>query len=304
MKLLKSLGRSAAAIALLGAPAAIAQDAAVDAETEAAIETPKGPGLWSVSDEDTTIYLFGTVHVLRPDVDWYKPYVAEALAASDEVVTEIDMDEAAAAAMSMVQAATLPSGTTLRSLMTDENRAEYEAALTTLGLPVGSFDQFEPWFAAVNLQILPLVMAGYDPMAGVDQLVLDRAPEGATRAALETVEFQIGLFDQLPQESQLAMLDQTAENLDQAVALIDGMVGEWMAGDADDLAALMNQGLADPAVYDALLTKRNVNWAKWIEQRLDRPGTVFIAVGAGHLAGADSVQAQLESLGLKAQRLD
>lgn len=298
-KFFKSLSTGAAAIALAASPAAFAQDTA---ETATA---PAGPALWSVSDEDTTIYLFGTVHALRPDVDWYKPYVAEALAASGEVVTEVDMEKMAAAGQSMVMAAMLPPGTTLRSLMTDENRTEYEAAMTSAGLPAETFDTFEPWFAAVNLQMIPIINAGYDIEVGVDQLILARAGEAAERGALETIEFQLGMLDGLPQDSQLEMLDQAAEGADEVVTMIDDMVSEWMAGDEDGLAELMNAGFGDdPAVRSALLTNRNINWANWIETRLETPGTVFIAVGAGHLAGDDSVQVQLDTLGIETTRLN
>jgi uncharacterized protein YbaP (TraB family) len=53
-----------------------------------------------------------------------------------------------------------------------------------------------------------------------------------------------------------------------------------------------------------MFTERNANWAGWIAQRLQEPGTVFVAVGAGHLAGRDSVQAKLTELGVKSARIN
>ena len=95
----------------------------------------------------------------------------------------------------------------------------------------------------------------------------------------------------------------SAENIDRIVPMMDSMVAEWLAGDADGLAELMNEGLTDPALADALLYKRNENWAEWINTRLERPGTVFIAVGAGHLAGQKSVQDYLTQRGLTVERV-
>ena len=123
------------------------------------------------------------------------------------------------------------------------------------------------------------------------------------RGALETVEEQIALFDTLPHEAQLELLDETVDKLDEATATIDAMVAEWVEGDAVSLARLLNAELTDPVLYERLLTARNANWAGWIENRLAQPGTVFVAVGAGHLAGKGSVQEQLEDRGVKVTRI-
>lgn len=263
-----------------------------------------GPALWQVSDEDTTIYLFGTVHVMRPEVEWQRDYISEALAASDEVVTEIDMASAESETLALLPMAMLPQDQTLRGLMTEENRAEYEALLATMGVPAGSFDRFEPWFASLTLGMMALMAEGFDAESGVEAVILAAANPDAARGALETVEYQFGVFDNLPLETQLRGLDESVEMADEATATIDNMVEAWVTGDADALAAIMNEGFSDPTMYEALLTTRNANWAEWIDERLDRPGTVFMAVGAGHLGGDTSVQALLEERGITAERLN
>ena len=120
-------------------------------------------------------------------------------------------------------------------------------------------------------------------------MLLTKAGE-KDQQALETIEFQISVFDELPQESQIGFLIDAANGIDEIKPMLDKMVAEWVEGDADALAKLMNEGLTDPAVAESLLYMRNRNWADWIDTRLDTPGTVFIAVGAGHLAGDKSVQ--------------
>jgi len=273
----------------------------------AAVESPPagaapGPALWRVADEDTTIYLFGTVHALPRDTQWFDGRVERAFASSDQLVTEIDMSDLAAQGQALASEGTLAGGQTLRALMTEENRRQYEEALISLGLPVAALDQMEPWFAAMTLSLLPLLRAGYESESGVEMALGARA-EGKQRAGLETVEEQIALFDTLPQEAQLAFLDEMVEQVPQASSTLDAMVAEWLEGDAATLAALLNDELTDPALYERLLTRRNANWAAWIDERLDMPGTVFVAVGAGHLAGRGSVQEQLREHGLKADRV-
>ena len=155
----------------------------------------------------------------------------------------------------------------------------------------------------MTLSLLPLLRSGYDTQSGVEQSLNGKAGETKRRAALETIEEQVALFDTLPQEAQLAFLDETVEKLPEATTTLDAMVAEWLKGDAVELANMLNAEMTDPVLYDRLLTARNANWAGWIESRLAQPGTVFVAVGAGHLAGRGSVQEQLEERGLRVKRI-
>lgn len=264
-----------------------------------------GPALWKISDEDTTIYLFGTVHALPKDVDWYKGNVAAALASSDILVTEILQTPETVAKMQSIIMNTgmLPADKNLREMLDDDQKSAYEAAMTKLGMPVATFDRFEPWYASMMLAMLPIMKEGYSPDSGVENVLNSKGGETKARGELETLEFQMTLFDQLPIESQIAFLVQAAEGVDTIKPMLDKMVAEWLEGDADGLAALMNEGLTDQVLADRLLYQRNTNWAEWIDTRLDTPGTVFVAVGAGHLAGAKSLQDALELRGIKTYRV-
>lgn len=308
MKLSKLLAlSSAASVALFAANPALADDHA-----EAKAETtktelksgPEGPALWKVADEDTTIYMFGTIHALPKEIEWYDAEIAEALTSSDAVVTEIKMDPGSEAAMQQlaISKGMLPAETTLRSLLSEEQNASYEAAMTKIGLPVGAFDRLEPWMAALSLTMLPLMQQGYSPDAGVDKVILSKAGD-IEQQALETAEFQINIFDSLPQESQVQFMMEAAEGIDEVKTVLDTMVAEWVEGDAEALAAIMNEGMTDPMVAEKLLFERNKNWAEWIDNRLDSPGTIFIAVGAGHLAGEKSVQDYLAERGITTDRV-
>lgn len=303
MKLACLLTLSAAPFALFAASPALA-DHHAETETAAAPMAASGPALWKVADEDTTIYLFGTVHVLPEGIDWYDATIDDALMGADTIVTEIPMDVGSEAQLQELTMAKgmLPAGTTLRSLLTPEQTTAYEAALAKLGAPSAAFDPFKPWLAGLTLSLLPLMQQGYDPSAGVEKVLLSKVGD-KPQGALETAEFQLGIFDGMTTEAQITFMMEAAEGMDEVKPMLDRMVAEWAKGDADELAAIMNEGMNDPAVAEALLYSRNANWAEWIDTRLDEPGTVFIAVGAGHLAGDKSVQDYLAEKGIVTARV-
>ena len=304
MKLASLLALTAAPLAMFAASPALADNHAATETAAAPATTGTGPALWKVADEDTTIYLFGTVHVLPKELEWYDATIATALKGSDMIVTEIKMDKASEADLQQLsmKLGLLPPGTTLRSLLTPEQTAAYEAGLAKLGAPPEAFDPVKPWLAGLTLSLLPLMQQGYDPNSGVEKILLAKAgtkPQGA----LETAEFQLGIFDNMPTEAQVAFMMEAVEGMDEIKPMLDRMVAEWAEGDAAELANIMNEGMTDPAVAEALLYSRNANWAEWIDTRLDEPGTVFIAVGAGHLAGAKSVQDYLAQKGITVARV-
>ncbi len=264
------------------------------------------PALWRVADEDTTIYVFGTVHVLPDSVDWYSGPVKAALDSSDTLVTEIDMSPAALAKIPQIvqNIAVLPEGTTVRSLMTDEERETYEGALTKLGYPVNTLDRLEPWFASLQLSQIAYTKAGFNPANGTETVLERTVGDRLGRGSLETVELQFAIFDELPQDVQVEYLIESAQEIDELGPMLQSMVDEWAVGDVDDLGNLLNEALeSDPVLARRLLYNRNANWAAWIDERLDSPGTVFMAVGAGHLAGNQKLQDKLAERGIRITRI-
>lgn len=301
MKLASLLAITAVPFVLFAANPALADEHAGHNPTARA---GSGPALWKVADADTTIYLFGTVHVLPKDLEWYDATIAKAFDSAGTIVTEIPMDPASEAQMEQLTKAKgmLPAGTTLRSLLNAEQTTAYATAMDKIGVPVEVFDPLKPWLAGLTLSILPLMQQGYDPKSGVEKVLLAKA-EGKEKGALETAEFQLGIFDGMTQEAQVAFMMEAATGIDEVKPMLDRMVAEWAKGDAERLAEVMNEGMTDPAVAEALLYKRNANWAEWIDTRLDTPGTVFVAVGAGHLAGTNSVQDYLAQKGIMVTRV-
>ena len=305
------LATAATACALFTAPAEAANHVWPAAPVPGAPDTrpvtaerDADPAIWVVRDPDTTIYLFGTIHLLRPGLSWFDEAVRAAYDASDELVIEMVEPDAATTQAVTLKLGVDPTGTTLRAKLTPDARARYEAALTSLGLPVAAFDNLRPWLAGLTLSVLPLTKAGFDPEAGVEKSLL--AANTKPVQGLETLEQQLGFFANLPEEDQIAFLNESVDQVADGTGELDGLVDAWAAGDVDAVATLMNEGLADgsPMIEKVLLTDRNARWAEWIEGRLKLPGTVFLAVGAGHLAGPNSVQAALARDGVTAARID
>jgi uncharacterized protein len=296
-----------AALALSSAPAGLPAQTAPDAPPAAAAPATvdADPALWVVRDEDTTIYLFGTIHVLKPGLSWFDEAVRSAFDASDEVVLEMVMPDPRAMQGLIQRLGITTGGPALPDKLTPPRREAYLKALSALGLPANVFDRTKPWFASTNLSLMPLIKLGYDPAQGSEAQITEAAKAAKKQlVGLETAEQQLGYFESLSDGAQIALLNSTVEELPRIEPLIENMVGAWAAGEPDKLAAIMNEGLTDtPEVAKVLLTDRNQRWADWIDARMDKPGTVFLAVGAGHLAGPDSVIAGLERHKLKVTRV-
>ncbi|MDL2353296.1 MAG: TraB/GumN family protein [Pseudomonadota bacterium] len=289
-----ALAGSGSAPAKQAAPAPIATLPAVQAH----------PALWKVSDHDTTIYLFGTIHLLPSGIDWLNGPLSYALDHSDTLMTELPDLPPGDVAAALLRHGTLPADKSLRRMMGEKQRGQLEAALTSLGLPVSRFDRLKPWVAAATLPILQLQKAGYNLESGVENALTKRATQlGHARGGLETADFQFGQFDLLSEPQQLEYLGNVLDALPQINAEIAAMVGSWSRGDAPALAAQLNADSDSPVLAEALIFSRNRNWAGWIENRMKQPGTVFIAVGAGHLGGKGSVQDVLARHGIKAVRV-
>jgi len=263
------------------------------------------PALWVVKDADTTIYLFGTIHVLKPGLSWFDEAVKTAFDKSDQLVLEMVQPDQATMQQIVLKNGIITSGPSLTEQLPADKRGAYLKAVTDAGLPPQAFDRMKPWLAGVTLSLMPIQKLGYDPKNGPETVLADAAKAASKPVAgLETAEQQIGYFNGLSQKAQIDFLTSTVDDLPKAGEEMAEMVDEWAKGDPDALAKTMNESLKDsPEVAKTLLTDRNARWATWIKERMAKPGTIFIAVGAGHLAGSDSVQAQLAKQGIKAQRI-
>lgn len=264
------------------------------------------PALWMVQDEDTTIWLFGTVHGLPRDLDWHQDQLRSIVGTSSRIVKELAAapDPAQMAGL-MFPAGLDTEGPTLSSRIGPQRMAQLVAALAPLGLPRELVDRMRPWLAGLTLAAASMQKTGLDPDSGTEAVIKRWSDaRGLPVEGLETPEQQIGFFRDLPDEAALAFLTGSLDQWDTVEEDTAAMVEAWRTGDLAALDRAINQGFsAVPQVRAVLLGERNARWARWIDRRMDQPGTVLVAVGAGHLVGPDSVQVFLAREGHTATRI-
>ena len=261
------------------------------------------PALWTLRDEDTTIHFLGTVHLLRPELNWMSPEIEAAVAAADTIVFEADTTSPEAQRELMKFYTTqgfFTDGTQLTHFLSESETADLKAALETVGLPVEALLPHRPWMAAVNISVTQMLDEGFDPELGVEK-VIERAAlaHGAGFAFLETVEQQLGGLAGLSYCEQVDFLMATVDGIGEGAGALDLLVDEWADGDVHGIGVLMAnpEMLGSQPIYDVMMTDRNARWVPQITAMLDAPGTVLVAVGAGHLAGKDSVIEMLRAEG-------
>jgi uncharacterized protein YbaP (TraB family) len=289
-------------LAALGAIASTACASAPAAEAK-----PASPAMWKVADADTTIYLFGTIHLLPKGTEWRSAAFDKAAAGADTLVVETVIDESNPASFigelrKLAMSDGLPP---LADRVSPDKRAALEVAVAKLGARMEDFDKVETWAVAFELLGLQFRAIGLDPGSGVETTLKQQFANGGKLIdELETNAEQLSYFDGLSEEAQRLFLADVLEDPAAMKAQFGGMLQAWSKGDVPAIAKTFNSDLGDsPELKDALLDRRNANWARWVKTRLDRPGTVLVAVGAGHLAGDESVLTLLENQGLKVTRV-
>jgi uncharacterized protein YbaP (TraB family) len=265
------------------------------------------PALWVVKDADTTIYLFGTVHLMPKDADWHYPALDHALADSSTLYIEVTDDDPASMAALVLRHGMDP-GHPLSSQLSPSEAHRLSVLANKTGVPGGmqTLNMMRPWMAALTLAVTPLLKAGLAPEQGVDkQLKASMLGAGKPVLGLETAEQQIRFLADMPRAVELALLRSTMRDADKGPIKLTALIDAWKAGDADTIARIGNDDIRklEPRLYQLLLVQRNEAWATKIATMLQQPGVVFIAVGAAHLAGPDSVQAHLEQLGLPVEQM-
>jgi uncharacterized protein YbaP (TraB family) len=267
------------------------------------------PAFWVIKDADSTIYLLGTIHLLKPETQWRTEKLDTAIAESGDLWLELPTTNAAAMQgdmMVLVSRYGLSPTDRLSKKLTEAEIKTLDEAARLAGLSAGQLDVFRPWFAALTISSAAMTRAGYDPASGVDSKI-----EGIFRArnikpkGLETAEEQIKVFAGMSPTQELEYLRETMEEYHDAPTELDAMVKQWASADIAGMEKMfvteMKQEEAD--LYAALLVNRNANWVVKIEDMLKGSGTTFIAVGAAHLIGPDSVIAMLDAKGVKAERV-
>ena len=278
------------------------------AGNKAEAQSTPSPALWKLTDEDSEIYLFGTIHILNPDLDWRSAQVDIAFGAAETVIFEAPADASNPDATQalVVKYGLNPAGTTLSSLLSPSSNQQLATILTQYGMDgaAANFEPLRPWFVGVALAALQIQALGGDPSAGVERILgAEAAATGKKVGYFESDEQQMQILSGLSPQAEVFFLEeglrQAIDDPDQILQLVQA----WRIGDQAAINDILVTGMAGQnEVMEALLTRRNFDWAQQIETLMRGSGTVFIAVGAAHLVGRQSVQVYLSEKGIKAVR--
>lgn len=304
---LQFIAAAGLALAAQAEPAAPKQFAAV--QPTKPVAPTKAPAMWRIKDADSTIYLFGTFHMLPKNVQWKTSAFEAAMAETQTTVIETDVESAYAQqtmAMLVYEYGANPSWQTLRGVLGAERYAKFAEVAKRYDISMKKLEPMRPWLAMMQLTMAQAKAAGFERDLGVEETVLEVARvEKDKIKTLETVEAQVKALASFEGDDLLANFDESLEDL----AVVDRgempLLTAWRTG---DVAALYTLDLRDmradaPNVYRALLVNRNSNWVERIQRWHEGKGTYFIAVGAAHFAGPDSVLAMLEKRGINAERV-
>lgn len=260
-----------------------------------------GPAVWVVKSPTATVVLFGSVHLLPPDLKWEPAPLRVALGAASDVWFEIPMDDAAtlAASQAALAAGLLPPGQSLAGELGADDRARLARAARVCGLPLEGLDRLKPWLADVTVSVASYRLAGAMVEDGVERQLSAALPSAIRRHAFETPAEQIGYLSSAPLSDQIASLHETLKELDDGPETYRRLVRAWMAGDAKAIRReALDPMISDaPGVYKSLVADRNRRWENVIVERLQGSGEAVVVVGVGHLVGPDGLPALLRARG-------
>jgi uncharacterized protein YbaP (TraB family) len=265
------------------------------------------PALWAIADADTTVYLFGTIHLLPENYRWQSAKLDNAVTGSQQLMVETIVDEKNPQKLMQALAglAFTPGLPPIAERVPPAKRGALDAAIARSGIPRKAFDGMETWAGAFMLLGDQFRGMGLKGGEGVEAVLRSAfATQGKPIGELETNVEQLGFFDTLPEKAQRALLEGAIDQPQSMSKDFNQMLGAWSRGDVGAIARTFNHDLsASPELKLALIERRNANWSRWVEQRMTTPGSVMIAVGAGHLAGKGSVIDMLKHAGYRVRRV-
>lgn len=272
----------------------------------AAVPALAAPPFWVVEDGDTTIYLFGTMHILQPDAEWRTEAFDKAYASAQEVWFETDATPSQEDLTGLMLRLGMDLERPLQGKLKPETWAAISKALEGKPYKPEMLNTMRPWAAAMMLSVLPMIEAGFEAEAGADAS-LEREAKGAEKRvfAFETPEQQLRFFADLPEAIEVQFLEDTVEALSMTEDDSEAMQQAWIDGDLSVLGPLMLDSMRKdrPELYQVLIKGRNPAWVEVLADRMSRPGVVMVNVGALHMVGPDGLPDMLAARGFKVRRV-
>lgn len=271
------------------------------------------PAIWVIEDADTTITIFGTFHMLPDQRDWLTNTIRDAVLASDTIIFETDFfsqEGRDTLEQAFEKYSSRDQQDDAFQLLTEQERGDLSRIIQYLGLNEQEVLAQPPYLAAQEISTAHAMNGGYRFENGADVVLADLASKnGLQFGYMESSEWAVSLILSTNAQSQISSLVETIYTFDQYPHALELLVEKWMDGDVEGMFVLTGDVgsplcYCDQQIYDALLLQRNQLWAKGIEQLLDEPGKYFVAVGAGHLVGDQSMLAMLSKEGIVVKRLN
>ncbi len=260
--------------------------------------------LWEIHGKHNTVYLLGSIHVLRPSDYPLAPELVAAYQHAQSLIMEVNLQDVDPQSMQteLLASAMLRDGKTLPAILGKQRYDKATALAHDVGVDLAQFDQFAPWFAAEAISQLQLMQLGFQPQSGVEMYFLQRAQgDSKSVAGLETVHDQIALFDALSMDAQSEYLLTSLEEAHDLPKEVDSMVKAWNRGDTQWFERQMKSEFGrDPTLYQSVLVARNRKWVPKIEALLNEDKNYLVIVGTGHLVGTGSVIDLLKKDGIGA----
>jgi uncharacterized protein YbaP (TraB family) len=276
--------------------------------TAPAFAEGQGPALWKISGVGTTIYLFGSVHVLKPGTPWIDDKLRQKISSATAIYLEVPPREQQPLFLAglFTRYGILAKGDSLKNHLPSQVYAEVGAAFRAHGMPEKAYDSLKPWSAEVTYSSLKFLDAGYKPEIGVEATITALAQaKGIETQGLETAELQVALLASLTDQEAVQMLQEDLAEDTQMQAVMDRLTRSWSSGDVTDLDAYFDELTADdPRLRKMIITDRNAAWVPKIQAIMGKPGTYFVVVGTGHLVGPQSLIAMLRGAGLQVERVN
>ena len=245
--------------------------------------------LWELHGKHNTVYLLGSIHVLRPNDYPLAPAVLDAYTHAGSLLMEVNLEEIDSEQVQaeMLASATLPEGKTLPDVLGTQRYERAAALAHEIGVELSTFDRFAPWFVAEAISELQLTQLGFEPKNGVEMYFMERArSDGKSVDGLETVHDQISVFQNMSLDTQAEYLLSSLEQAHDLPKDVDSMVRAWQHGDTRWFESELQSDLGrDPDLYQSVLLARNRKWVPKIEALLNSDKNYLVIVGTGHLAG-------------------
>ncbi len=263
--------------------------------------------LWKISTKTNTVYLLGSVHVLKQEAYPLDKVIEKAYKNSPRLFFEVNLGEMNPQELQQltVKKGLYDDAQTIKDGLSAETYELVKKRLTENGMNIENFERLRPWLLAMTIEVSELQRLGFDPNLGLDKYFYEKAKKDKKKIdGFETAEYQLNLLADMPADMQEAMLLQTMKDIDEGEKELNEMFEAWKTGNVEVLDTDLLKSFQDfPELYKRLITDRNNNWIPKIESLIGQKENAMVIVGTAHLVGKDGILMTLRQKGYQVNQL-